>query len=119
MALWDELNEDLLLLQVSCASLAGPADGVNGPAKAFEISCGLCHTPNGFRPLAESFTDMSAEEIDEFLDESGDLVDEMPGYFGTPLQREMLIRFLQEMGAGEAAGEPATASVAVEERSRS
>ena len=96
-----------------------PADPSAGPAKAFEISCGLCHTPDGYRALAESFTDQSAEEIDEFLDGAGDLFDEMPGYFGTPLQREMLIRYFQDLGQAAVAAENATATVAAEERSRS
>jgi mono/diheme cytochrome c family protein len=95
-----------------------PADPVAGPAKAFEISCGLCHTPDGFRALTGSFTDMSAEEIDEWLDESGDMIDEMPGYFGTPLQREMLIRYLMEMDAN-ADEDTETAAVTADEGSRS
>ena len=71
-----------------------PADRQAARVKAFTISCGLCHTPNGFRSLADSFEDMDAEEIDEFLDEAGDLTEEMPGYFGTDEQRELLIEYL-------------------------
>lgn len=71
-----------------------PADRNLARAKSFAISCGLCHTANGYRSLADSFTDMDAEEIDEFLDEAGDLTEEMPGYFGTAEQRELLIEYL-------------------------
>ena len=50
--------------------------------KAFALSCGLCHTPTASGPWPTPWRTWTAEEIDEFLDEVGDLTDEMPGYFG-------------------------------------
>jgi len=75
-----------------------PDDPLVGGQAAFALSCGLCHTVNGYRSLADSFTGMSAEEIDEFLDEAGDLADEMPGYFGSDEQRKLLIGYLELLG---------------------
>lgn len=75
-----------------------PTDRKAAQAKSFAISCGLCHTPYGYRSLADSFEDMSAEEIDEFLDDAGDMDDDMPGYFGSDEQRELLIEYLEILG---------------------
>lgn len=79
-----------------------PADPAAGGRLAFDVSCGLCHTSDGFRAIAESFEDLTAEEIEEFLDESGDMVDEMPAYYGTGRTRDLLVSHLQALGnAGE------------------
>jgi mono/diheme cytochrome c family protein len=75
-----------------------PADRDAARAKSFAISCGLCHTPHGYRSLADSFEGMGADEIDEFLDEAGDVTDEMPGYFGSDEQRALLIEYLEALG---------------------
>ncbi len=104
MAPWygtDEENAALtayLMAQKPAEQASLPDDETLAAVQAFAVACGLCHTPNQFRPIAESFEDMSAEEIDEFLDESGDMVDEMPGYFGPADQREALIRYLEMIG---------------------
>ena len=45
---------------------------------------------------------MEAGDIGDFLDEAGDLTDEMPGYFGPPDQRELLIEYLEELGRSAA-----------------
>jgi mono/diheme cytochrome c family protein len=80
-----------------------PDDPAAGGERAFAVSCGLCHTAFGHRALAESFTGMSGEEIDEFLDEAGDLADEMPAYYGTGRERALLVAHLKSLG--DAAGE--------------
>jgi len=81
-----------------------PSDPEAARELSFAISCGLCHTPHGYRSLAGSFEGMSAEEIDEFLDEAGDVTDEMPVYFGTAEQRALLIEYLEALGNPPAEG---------------
>ena len=76
-----------------------PDDPVAGGRKAFDVSCGLCHTAFGYRAIAGSFADMEADEIEEFLDEAGDLADEMPAYYGTGRARQLLVAHLQALGA--------------------
>ncbi|MEN8005776.1 MAG: cytochrome ubiquinol oxidase subunit I [Candidatus Krumholzibacteriota bacterium] len=76
----------------------GPGAPVLTPERAFAVSCGLCHTPRGYRSLAESMAGMTPAEIDEFLDEAGDLMDEMPAYHGPTEQRTLLIDYLHELG---------------------
>jgi mono/diheme cytochrome c family protein len=93
----DALVTYLMTLKPEATAVWG-TDGY-GPAQAFAISCGLCHTPDGFRELTSSFAGMDPAEIDEFLDEAGDLVDEMPGYFGPPEQRALLVEYLAGLGA--------------------
>jgi len=119
MAPWygtDEENDALtayLMTRKPAGQATLPADEDRAGIQAFAVSCGLCHTPRGFRAIADSFEGMSAEEIDEFLDESGDLVDEMPGYYGPVDQREALIRYLERIGNPEA-GAAETAALSAE-----
>ena len=73
---------------------------------SFRISCSLCHTPDGFRPLRESLAGMEVEELDEFLEEAGDIADEMPAYYGDEKKRGALVAYLSEI-AGTAGPEVA------------
>jgi len=82
---------------------AWPDDPPAARERAFAVSCGLCHTPFGYRSVAESFSDLDAAEIEEFLDEAGDVTDEMPPYLGTGRARDLLREYLLEIG--EAADE--------------
>jgi mono/diheme cytochrome c family protein len=74
-----------------------------GPEKAFAASCGLCHTPTGYRSLAESFEGMDKDEIADFVDESGELLDEMPGFYGPETQKALLVDHLHALGEAAAA----------------
>jgi mono/diheme cytochrome c family protein len=96
-----------------------PDDPVHGPKKAFDVACGLCHTAFGYQSLAESFEGMDAEDIDDFLDESGDLLDEMPGYYAGVEQRELLIQYLEQLGSTPASEESETAATTTGERRQS
>ncbi len=49
---------------------------------------------------------MEVEELDEFLDEAGDIADEMPAYYGDEEQRGALVAYLSEI-AGTAVTEAA------------
>ncbi len=101
---WYGTEEENAALTVHLMSLKPAEPGVMpaargaARAKSFAISCGLCHTPHGYRSLVDYFTDMTAEEIDEFLDEAEDVTDEMPGYYGTAEQRALLIEYLEALG---------------------
>jgi mono/diheme cytochrome c family protein len=83
-----------------------PDDPVSGGRVAFAVSCGLCHTAHGFRSVAEFFEGMDAAEVDEFLDEAGDMVDEMPAYYGTGRTRDLLVAHLTALGAGDEGSQP-------------
>jgi len=93
------------LMSLKPEGIAMPADDAAAARLAFAVSCGLCHTPSGYRSLAGSFTGMEADEIDEFLDEAGDLADEMPAYFGPPEQRAALVRYLHLIGTTDEGSE--------------
>lgn len=82
-----------------------PSDPDAAARLAFNLSCGLCHTADGFRPIGASLAGMGAEELDGFLDGSGELVDEMPGYHGSDEQRAALIRYLTDLANPEATTE--------------
>ena len=102
------------------AETAALPDDPDAAAKvAFNISCGLCHTVSGYRPLKSSFAGQSAKEIDEFLDAAGDMVDEMPAYFGDDRQREALVRFLKKMEPEASPAKQAAAPPASDERRES
>ncbi len=105
---------DYLLTMKPQGEAAWPTDPDRAGELAFRISCGLCHTVSGFRPLADSFADMDADEIDEFLDSAGDIAEGMPAYFGPPRQRKALIRFLRTMNRETAAAGATVAAVGTE-----
>jgi hypothetical protein len=92
-----------------------PADRDAAERFAFDLSCGLCHTVDGFRPIGTFFEDWDGEEIDGFLDEAGAYFDEMPDYYGPPEQRELLVTYLhritQELTAAAAEEDEETAAV--------
>ncbi len=88
-----------------------PTDPDKAGKLAFKISCSLCHTVHGVNPLAESFEGMGTEEIDGFLDEAGDVVDEMPSYYGTVQQRRGLVHFLETMSPVPAENDSTTTSL--------
>jgi mono/diheme cytochrome c family protein len=92
----EEENAALTAYLMSLKPAPGAAD-MDGQ-RAFAVSCGLCHTPHGYRSLAGSLEGMTRDDLAEFLDESGDLTEEMPGYFGPDDQRGLLIDFLYELG---------------------
>ena len=113
----DEENAALtayLMTQKPAEPAPWPADPDAAAQLAFDLSCGICHTVDGFRPLGGSLAGMGPDEIDEFVAMSGDLLDEMPGYFGNDEQRAALIRFLTDVAnpqapAATAAATPETA----------
>jgi mono/diheme cytochrome c family protein len=82
--------------------LSLPAERRHAEQRSFAVSCGLCHTADGYRPLRGFFTNWGADEIDAFLDEAGEYFDAMPGYYGPPEQRELLVAYLERLGAGGA-----------------
>jgi mono/diheme cytochrome c family protein len=65
--------------------------------QAWDLSCGLCHTTDGYRPLRDSVAELSREELNDLLDMAGDLTDEMPAYHGDERQREYLLAYLGEL----------------------
>ena len=104
MAPWygtDEENAAVtayLITEKPAAPVPMPADRAAARERAFAISCGLCHTPHEYRSLADTFEGMSAEDIDSFLDETGDITEEMPAYRGTDEQRALLVEYLTALG---------------------
>lgn len=93
-----------LLSRTPAAKTTLPDDPVAGGRRAFDLSCGLCHTTSGYRALAESFAGMDTAEIDEFLDETGDMADGMPAYYGTGRERELLVAHLEALGVAASEG---------------
>lgn len=98
----EQENEALTTYLMSLKPAAGSFEPVSTGSEAFRVSCGLCHTADRYRGLRDSMADMTTEDIDELLDEVGDMMDEMPAYSGPPKQRELLIEYLHELGTGPA-----------------
>ena len=114
----DEENAALtayLMTEKPTAKAPWPNEPEAAARLAFDLSCGLCHTVDGFRPIGASLAGMGPDEIDEFIAGSGDMLDEMPGYFGNDEQRAALIRFLTDMANPEAPAATAATTAATDE----
>ena len=84
---------------------------------AWHLSCGLCHTVDGYRPLREALAGQSREELDELLDSVGELTPEMPPYTGGPRQREALLSHLVRIAGPIETVAPGATTTAGTERS--
>ncbi|MCK5124833.1 MAG: cytochrome ubiquinol oxidase subunit I [candidate division Zixibacteria bacterium] len=60
----------------------------------FQRRCGGCHTMTGFRPLADTFEGIDAEETEEIILVLEDLTEEMPPFTGTDEELKLLIAYL-------------------------
>ncbi len=101
---------EYLLAEGRQGETAWPADSQKAGRLAWDLSCGLCHTVDGYRPLRGTLAGQSREELDELLDSAGELTPEMPPYTGGPRQREALLSHLVRI-AGPV-GTAATAAAA-------
>ncbi len=75
-----------------------PSDKLAAQQFAWDLSCGMCHTVDNFRPLRESLADMSREELnDDILDMLADYDYAMPDYLGSEEERQLLLDFILEL----------------------
>lgn len=60
----------------------------------FNRRCGGCHTMTGFRPLADTFNGIDAEEAEETIISMPELIEEMPPFTGNDEEMRLLILHL-------------------------
>jgi len=84
------------------ATAAVPADAAAARRQAWDVSCGLCHTTDGYRPLRASLSGLSRDDLGNLLDTLHELTDAMPPYSAEPAQRERLLDFLTGLAAAPA-----------------
>ncbi len=87
---------------------AWPEDPVRAGGLAWDLSCGLCHTADRFRPLRESLAGMEREELSEMLDALDDYSDRMPAYTAGDAERRRLLDHLQGLAGTGATAERST-----------
>ena len=93
------------LADVGGGSAAGrfPTDDPGAAGElAWRISCGLCHTLDGYRPLRESLAGMSRDDLEELLDTLEEYTEQMPPYTAGETEREHLLDHLEKAAGGGA-----------------
>ena len=81
------------------AAAAAPAAPAAAAREAWRVSCGLCHTADGYRPLRQSLSGLSRDELSALLDTLHELTDAMPPYLAQPSQRQRLLDQLVALAA--------------------
>jgi mono/diheme cytochrome c family protein len=114
--------ENLCLTDYLCeegqqGQAAWPTDQETAERLAWDLSCGLCHTVDNYRPLREAVAGQSREELDVLLDSVGELMEEMPPYLGGPRERGYLLSYLVRVAGPVGTAGPATGAAAGAERS--
>ena len=69
--------------------------------KVYQIRCGGCHQIGGWNDKTETLAEMDEEELNDLLDEAGELADEMPAFTANDVERQLLIEFLMTLNKGE------------------
>ncbi len=87
-----------------------PSDPAVARRRAWDVSCGLCHTTDGYRPLRASLSGLSRDDLASLVDTVQDLTDAMPPYSAPAAERERLLDFLVELAAAAPAGAGAPAA---------
>jgi mono/diheme cytochrome c family protein len=78
---------------------AAPSRPPQARRQAWEVSCGLCHTDNGYRGLRESLAGQSREELATLVESIQDLSEQMPLYSANDAQRARLLDYLVALAA--------------------
>jgi mono/diheme cytochrome c family protein len=99
---------EYLLAAGATSPVAFPGERHAAEKLAWDLSCGLCHTLDGWRPLREFLAGQSRQELQDLLEMVGDLTPEMPPYYGSDQQRESLLSYLSRAGKGAAESAAAT-----------
>jgi len=86
-----------------------PTGAAQARRQAWDVSCGLCHTTDGYRPLRDSLAGQSRDDLAALVDSIQDLTDEMPPYSADEAQRDRLLDYLAELAATPAGGGAAIA----------
>ncbi len=94
-------------LRTSASAAAGPERPEQARRRAWDLSCGLCHTAAGYRPLQAALQGQTPGDLDALLDTVQEMTDAMPPYRSDAGQRTRLLEFLGEIAARPA---PATAT---------
>jgi len=78
--------------------LAGHLDANQAMIHGEEVwhkRCGVCHTRDGYRPLEETLSGLSDEELVELLAELDGLDERMPPWTGSERDTQLLVRHIQ------------------------
>lgn len=83
------------------AAAGWPGDPRAAGELAWDLSCGLCHTADGFRPLRESLAGLDRGELEEMLDMLQEYTDQMPPYTADPVERGHLLRHMEGLAGAD------------------
>lgn len=62
--------------------------------EVFHRYCGICHTENGYRPLAATLQGLTADDLNDILDDLQGYSSQMPTFMGSDTDRELLIDYI-------------------------
>ncbi len=113
MPAWHGDDGETAALAAHLAAGDGVADFPDDPDAAgrlaWGLSCGLCHTVDGYRPLRETLAGMGRDELADLLDTLTDYSERMPPYAADAAEREHLLDRLEALAAAEPASVAAAA----------
>ena len=95
---WVGTEEEALALAQYLLSLPGAqsAGELSDGKELYEERCAACHTLHGERSLAELVEGLTAEDLDEYMQDMES--DEMPPFTGSDAQRAALAAYLEILG---------------------
>jgi mono/diheme cytochrome c family protein len=64
--------------------------------QAFHQYCGICHTPNKYRPLALSLEGLDEDDLSDIIDELQAFSSEMPRFVGTEAEKRLVIKYIMK-----------------------
>ncbi len=74
--------------------------GVELGKKVYEIRCGICHVVGGYNDKTSSLVGLSEQDYKDFLDNSGDIAEQMPRFTGDTVERAALIKYFETLKEG-------------------
>lgn len=102
---WVGTEEEAEALAIYLLALPGAESTVSGPVDGehiYERRCSACHSLHGERALSELVEGLTAEDLDEYLQDLES--DEMPPFTGSDEARAALAGFLEVVGNPEEGG---------------
>jgi mono/diheme cytochrome c family protein len=75
-------------------------EGAQLGRKIWEIRCGICHEPGGYRDNLDVLAGLEREDFEDILDNGEDYGEGMPDFSGDDLEREALLLYLLSLEEG-------------------